>query len=295
VEYTFIIAPTVGEQIPSYMANQYPGINVHYFTQHEMSGQSQAVALASEYLRGPTIVIYADTLIETDFSFLAEEKPDAVAWVKTVPDPRRFGVAVTGEDGYIRELVEKPLECDNRLAVVGCYYFTKGEELAAAIEEQFRLKKKFSNEYFLTDAINILLNLGTKMRTREVDSWLDTGTIEATLETNRILLARTHAGVPARWNPEACKQANVSIVPPVFIHETAELRNALIGPYASIGADCQITNSRIEDSILERGVTVQSAALKGSFIGRQARIEGRSADDPHLVLNVGDNSSVVQK
>ncbi len=226
VEYTFIIAPHVGEQIPAYLAYQYPEISAHYFTQQEMGGQSQAVALASEYLRGPTIVIYADTLIETDFSFLVEEKPDAVAWVKTVPDPRRFGVAVTGEDGYIRELVEKPLECDNRLAVVGCYYFTKGEDLAAAIEEQFRLKKKFNNEYFLTDAINILLHPGTKMRTREVESWLDTGTIEATLETNRILLARTQAGVPARWNPEACKQANVTIVPPVFIHDTAELRNA---------------------------------------------------------------------
>ena len=92
-----------------------------------------------------------------------------------------------------------------------------------------------------------------------------------------------------------CKHANVKLVSPVFIHDTAEISNSVIGPHASIGAECRITGARIEDSILEAGVTVETAALKGSFIGRQARIQGRSADDPPMTLNIGDNSSVVLK
>jgi hypothetical protein len=40
---------------------------------------------------------------------------------------------------------------------------------------------------------------------------------------------------------------------------------------------------------------VDKAALKGSFIGRDARIHGHSADDPPMTLNVGDNSSVILK
>jgi glucose-1-phosphate thymidylyltransferase len=98
-----------------------------------------------------------------------------------------------------------------------------------------------------------------------------------------------------RWNDETCKRANVQLVEPVFIHETAEISDAVIGPYASIGAECKITRARIEDSILEAGVTVKNAALTGSFIGRQARVEGRSADDPPMRLNIGDNSAVILK
>jgi glucose-1-phosphate thymidylyltransferase len=78
----------------------------------------------------------------------------------------------------------------------------------------------------------------------------------------------------------------------VFVHASADISNSVIGPYASIGADCKITGARVEDSILEAGVTVETVALKGSFIGRQARVQGHSADDPPLKLNIGDNCSV---
>jgi glucose-1-phosphate thymidylyltransferase len=69
----------------------------------------------------------------------------------------------------------------------------------------------------------------------------------------------------------------------------------VIGPYASIGADCKITDARIEDSILEAEVSVDTVALNGSFIGRHARVKGHSTADPSLKLNIGDNSSVILK
>jgi glucose-1-phosphate thymidylyltransferase len=148
-------------------------------------------------------------------------------------------------------------------------------------------------EYFLTDTINIMIEHGLKMRTVTVDVWLDTGTIEATLETNRHLLTRLAEPLPRRWNAEACQRQRVKFIPPVFVHKTANLKNSVIGPFASIGADCTISNARVEDSILEAGVTVDAAALKGSFIGRRAKVQGRSADEPPQKLNIGDDSSVI--
>jgi glucose-1-phosphate thymidylyltransferase len=85
----------------------------------------------------------------------------------------------------------------------------------------------------------------------------------------------------------------VEIVGPVFIHESAEIHDSVIGPYASIGPECKILNSRVEDSILEAGAVVEAAALKDSFVGKQAQVIGRSATDPPMSLNIGDNSSVV--
>jgi glucose-1-phosphate thymidylyltransferase len=288
VEYVLILGPFLGEtQIPPYMKEHYPGLSVHYVVQQVMRGQSDALWLAREYLNGPMIMCFSDTLIKADFSFLANEKADGVAWVKPVPDPRRFGVAEVDKDGWVTRLIEKPDSDVNNQVVVGCYYFREGGELVSAIEEQMKRKKSLKGEYFLTDAINIMIERGLKMRTQVTDVWLDMGTIDTILSTNRYLLEH------GQDNSKSIDRKNVKIIPPVFIHESAAINNSTIGPNASINANCRITNSHVEDSILESGAVVDAAALKGSFIGRHTRIHGRSAESGSMTLNIGDDSSVV--
>jgi glucose-1-phosphate thymidylyltransferase len=286
-EFVFIVGPYLGEtQIPPYIETHYPDLKAHYVVQGEMKGQSHALYLARAHLTGPMIMCFSDTLIETDFSFLDREKSDGIAWVKAIPDPRRFGVAEINKDGWVTRLIEKPQTMENNLAVVGCYYFRSSEDLLGAIEEQMQRNVQLKNEFFLTDAINILLGRRALMRVERIETWLDTGTIEATLETNRYLLERDRGQAKART------VKGVKVVGPVYIHETAQIEDSTIGPYASIGADCRIYGSRVEDSILEAGCEIRDSALKGSLIGRQARVQGRGAKEI-LTLNIGDNSSIV--
>jgi glucose-1-phosphate thymidylyltransferase len=81
-------------------------------------------------------------------------------------------------------------------------------------------------------------------------------------------------------------------VEPVSIHESAEINNSKIGPYASIGANCKIENSQIAESILEADCEINDSALRCSLIGRQAKVKGRG--DGHVMqLNVGDTSSIL--
>ena len=288
-EYVFIVGPYLGElQIPAFIIEHYPGLAAHYVVQAEMKGQSHALWLAREHLRGPLIVCFSDTLMETDFSFLSDEKADCVAWVMAVPDPRRFGVAEMGQDGWVRRFIEKPQSKENNLAVIGCYYFKRAEALLAAIEEQMQRGLMLKKEYFLTDAISIMIEGGAKIRTHAIETWLDTGTIEATLDTNKILLEK----LGERRVPGREKKDEVTINEPVFIHPTAEINSSIIGPYASIGANCKITNSQIVESILEAECEIKDAALSRSLIGRQAKVLGRGAGQM-LKLNVGDNSSVI--
>jgi glucose-1-phosphate thymidylyltransferase len=152
-----------------------------------MKGQSHALWLAREHLTGPMVMCFSDTLIEADFSFLKKEK-EAVVWVKSVPDPRRFGVAELKPDGHVKRLIEKPPSIENDLAMVGCYYFPSGKALITAIEEQMKRDVQLKGEFFLADAVNILLEQGTAMRPERITTWLDTGTISATLETNTYML-----------------------------------------------------------------------------------------------------------
>ncbi len=285
-EYVFILGPYLGEmQIPTFIKENYPNIKAHFVVQHEMKGQSHALALAREHLHGPMIVCFSDTLMETDFSFLAKEEADGVAWVMPVPDPRRFGVAELNQEGWVTRFIEKPQSMDNNLVVVGCYYFKSSEKLIAAIDEQMERGIMLKGEYFLTDTITIMIEQGAKVRTNKISTWLDTGTIEATLDTNKILLekskqASTYTGI------------QVKIIEPSFIHPSAEIKNSTIGPYASIGANCKIENSQIAESIIEAGCEITDAALNRSLIGRQARVKARG--DGHVMqLNISDTSSVI--
>ena len=288
-EYIFIFGPYLGElQIPPFIKEHYPEMKAHFVVQHEMKGQSHALWLAREHLRGPVIICFSDTLMETDFSFLANESADGVAWVMPVPDPRRFGVAEVGADGWVRRFIEKPQSLDNNLVVVGCYYFKSSKALQAAIDEQMKRGLMLKGEYFLTDTVTLMIERGAQVRTQEISSWLDTGTIEATLGTNRILLDRG-----ADNSSEAAARPNVRIEPPVFIHPSAEISEAVIGPYVSIGPNCRIEAAVISDSIIEAGTQIIRTALTRSIIGRDCRVEGQPNPEKPSSLNIGDNSTVI--
>ena len=287
VEYVFIVGPYLGElQIPAFIQEKYPDLKAHYVVQHEMKGQSHALWLAREFMHGPMLMCFSDTLMDTNFSFLAHEAADAVAWVMPVEDPRRFGVAEIGKDGWVTRFIEKPETLENNLAVVGCYYLKSAQELLAAIEEQIQRGLMLKGEYFLTDTISLMIEHGAKVRVNEISTWLDTGTIEATLETNKLLLDKLGSKIGKFTG------SNVEIIEPVAIHETAVISDSKIGPHAAIGANCTVSNSTISESIIEADSEIQAAVLKRSLIGRQAKVQGRG--DGHVIqLNVGDNSEVL--
>jgi len=217
IEFVFIISPYLGEQIPVYIEKHYPSIKANYIVQDEMKGQSHAIWLSRKLIEGPTIVIFSDTLLDTDFRFLSTFQYDGVAWVKPVPDPRRFGVAVLDANQYIQKLIEKPTELENNLVVVGCYYFKNGSDLVEAVDRQIEENIQLKGEFFLADAINLMLKGGSKMTTQPVEVWLDTGTIEATLETNRFLLDHGKDN-----SSEATQIPNVQVISPVVCSSECE-------------------------------------------------------------------------
>jgi glucose-1-phosphate thymidylyltransferase len=278
-EFIFIVG-YLGDKIEEYMRLAHPELNVTYVQQPEMRGQSHAISLAKEFLGGPMLMVYADTLIETDFSFLSGETAAAITWVKAVPDPRRFGVAEVSPDGWVTHLVEKPKEITNNLVVVGCYYFQRSEDLLQAIDEQMQRNISLKSEFFIADAVNIMIEHGLKMRTQRVDTWLDAGTPGDVLSTAAYLLDHGHSSVV-----DPSSYQNSVIESPVFIHPTASIKNSIIGPYATIGAGCKIDGSIIRESIIEDNSEVTGLVLDHSLVGRDAQLAGQAAS-----LVVGDNT-----
>ena len=280
-EVVFVVG-YLGDMVQAYVSQAYPQLTARYVEQHEMLGQSHAIWLAREGLHGPMLMVFVDTLIEVDLSTMSSEKAEAVAWVKETDDPRRFGVAEVDPDGWVRRLVEKPQDRSNNLAVVGFYYFQEADRLLAAIDEQMARKEHLGNEYYLADAINIMLTGKLKMRAQQVEVWQDCGKPETMLETNRYLLDHGRDN-----SAEASARQGVVIVPPVYVDPSAEVIHSVIGPHVSIGAGCSIRHSLIQDSIIDADSQIVDSTLSQSLIGRDARVLGRSR-----ALNVGDSSEV---
>ena len=278
--FVLILGPNQDEQVIPFMKESHPEKEVHYVIQEEMRGQSDALYLAREYLQGPMLMAFSDTLIESDLSFLDDEPLDGVAWVKQVPDPRRFGVAEVNENGHISRLIEKPKEMDNNLVVVGFYYFKNGNKLMWAIEQQIKENISLNEEYFLVDAINLMIKDGALMRVQPVNIWLDAGKPEALLDTNRHLLNNGNDN-----SSEAIKRNNVTILPPVYIHPKANIKNCVIGPHVSIGQGAIIENTVLRNSIVEQNAIITNMILENSLIGRTAAVRGRVE-----TMNIGDNS-----
>ena len=187
-ERLIFITGFLGEQVEAWARERYD-LPLEFVEQAEMLGQTDAIARTRDLARGAGLIIFPDLVFEADFSVLASSDADVVLYTKDVDDPSRFGVAVV-EDGRVTHLVEKPEEPISREAVVGIYYFRSMPDLFSAIDEQFERGIKLKGEYFLADAIQILIERGQKVVTAPVTVWEDCGTIEALLSTNRYLLER---------------------------------------------------------------------------------------------------------
>ena len=281
VDEFIIVHGYLGEQIREYMVKQYPQYHTQFVEQKELIGQADAILRCQPYVSGPVLIVFVDTLFEADLSGLANETADAVAFVKEVDDPRRFGVAAHGPDGYVKRFVEKPESLDNKLVVIGMYYIKDSLALMRACQELMNRDIQTKGEYFLADALNLMIEDGKRFRTQPVEVWEDCGKPETVLHTNRYLLEHGHD------NSKQHDCNSYLIVPPVHIAATAAIHNSVIGPYATIADGCHITGSIIRDSIIDEGAIIEDATLDQSLIGKGALVKSS-----YRRLNVGDSSSV---
>jgi len=277
VEEIIFIIGYLGDQIKDYVSENYDFAS-RYLTQEELKGQAHAILLAEPHVTGPVLILFVDTIFETDLSELARATSDGVIYVKEVEDPRRFGVAIT-ENGLITKLVEKPATPVSNLAVIGLYYIKDSQLLMECMSELIRRDIKTKGEYFLADALQLMIDRGSKFEARTVEVWEDCGKPETVLHTNRYLLE--HGGA------QEIETENSVLIPPVYIEHTAVIKDSVIGPYVSVAGEATIVRSIIEDSIINERAHIEDANLRGSLIGTDAYVRGDSQR-----LNVGDSSQV---
>ncbi len=272
-EATFIVG-YLGDKIRNYITETYPELKADYVEQKELLGLGHAIYQAAQTFNNEEIVIIlGDTIFDVDLSQITNLETSSLG-VKEVEDPRRFGVAEL-ENGIITKLIEKPQNPTTNLALVGLYFIKNSPLLTKSLEELFDKDIKTKGEYQLTDALQIMINKGEIFSTFPVEGWYDCGKPETLLTTNQFILSK---------NGNNLEMDSVVINQPVYISPTAKITNSVIGPHVSIGDNCEVVESVIKNSIINKNSKVKRMVLTDSIIGADAKVKGSLHK-----MNVGDS------
>lgn len=276
IDEATIVIGYLGEKIKDYILDHY-SIKVDFVEQEERLGLGHAIYLSRHtFSRSPILIILGDTIFDVNLKKMMENKHSMLG-VKKVDDARRFGVAETS-DGFITKLVEKPEHPTSNLAVVGLYYMTKPQTLIECLKEIIKSNVRTKGEYQLTDALQMLIDRGEKMKTFDVEGWYDCGKPETLLMTNQTLLE--HA-------PKPKVHESVVVQFPVFISPKASVKNSVIGPNTTIAEGATVENSIIRNSIVSEEATVRESLLEDSIVGSNALVKGS-----YKRINIGDSSEL---
>jgi glucose-1-phosphate thymidylyltransferase len=273
---TFIIGH-LGDMIKEYVLKEYPDLDSSFVEQESMEGLGHAIYTAIPTIDEKEIfIILGDTVFDVNLKDVFKNKVSSLG-VKFVNDPRRFGVAVMN-NGFIKTLIEKPQTPVSNLALVGLYYIANSEMLIKSLNQLVKKDVRTKGELQLTDALQIMIDLGEKVTTFPVEGWYDCGKPETLLSTNQFLLDQK----------SVCKHFdNVVINHPVYIADDALIENSVIGPYTTVDKGCKISECVIKNSIIGSKAVVSKVMLEDSLIGNNSIINGSFHK-----LNSGDSSEL---
>jgi len=250
-----VVVGYLRDQIEAYLGAR-PGPPAWVVAQERALGNGHAVYVARDWLRGAVLIQFGDTIPEVDLRGLVAQRTASIG-VTEVHDPRGYGIVETDGGGRARRLWEKPAHPPSNRAVAGTFYFPDAAPLGEALDAMIAAGASRDGEFWLTDAVQWMIEQGNEVRTFPVDRFYDCGTVERVLIANRELLG---AGHPVPSFP------GTAIVPPCAIDPDAAVRDARIGPYVTVAPGARIARARVRDAIVHPGAVLEDADVAHAII-----------------------------
>ena len=272
--------------------------------QTEQLGTGHAVMMAEpslEGLSGQTLVIAGDTPLITGESlkslidFHINHKNVATILTAEADNPFGYGRIVRNKDGEVLKIVEQKDATDFEQQIreinTGTYVFDNVRLFEA-------LKNINTNnaqgEYYLTDVIGIFREAGEKVGAymlRDFDESLGVNDRVALATAEGVMRRRinqahmvngvsfvnpeaTYIDIDVELAPEVILEANVTLKGATKIGQAAVVTNGSYIVDSELAAHVTVTNSMIEESIVEEGVTVGPYAhiRPGSHLAKDVHI-----------------------
>lgn len=270
------------EMIRAAFGAEYRGRKLVYVEQVEQKGTGHALLQCARLIEEPFMAFNGDDLYAAeDFARLALQRQAAL--VKTVEDPRRYGIyEVTAENKVVR-LVEKPEEVFSNLANIGAYKFTP-----EVFDVLAHTAPSGRGEIEITCAIQTLADRGDFRVVVAERHWLPIGYPWDLLDANLYMLDNympgeihgevspaAHVNGPLYVGKGSVVRPGVYIEGPVMIGEGCTVGpNCYLRPGTVLGRGCKVGQGcEIKNSILMDGAAVPHLSYVGdSVIGEKANL-----------------------
>ena len=277
---------------------------ITFIEQDAPRGLAHAVLISEDFIGDEPFVMYlGDNILKGGIKSYANHfigaEIDASILLTPHKNPSLFGCAELNDDGSVKSLIEKPKIPPSNLVLVGVYFFRK-----AIFEAVKNIKPSWRNELEITDAIEYLIEKNFKVHSEIVRGWWkDTGMPEDILDANRLILddlihnikGEVAGEIRGRISIDKGTKVNEKSVikGPALIGQNCLIKDSYIGPYTSIGNNCEIINSEVEDSVVMDGAKLITAGnVVDSMIGRDVIIEKNRSLPKGSKFVIGDNSWV---
>ncbi len=263
------------------------------------------------FLDGTPFLMYlGDNILLADLSAMVQrfknDNMNCLLALSKVPDPERFGVPEI-VDGRIIRVEEKPSAPKSDYAITGIYLYDKH-----ALDAVENMTLSHRGEYEITDIHQYYIDNNLNIGYEEITGWWkDTGKPKDLLIGNQFILDEIKTGdVGVHAEANVAHNANIQgkvaigkgtviadgvlIRGPVTIGDNCVIHNSYIGPYTSIGNNCEIYQTEIEHSIVFDDVTIKCPKrIADSIIGKGATVVAANDTKPsgHKLV-IGDNSLV---
>lgn len=129
-------------------------------------GAVETIVQADVDPEAPLLIANCDQLVAFDVNdFINTDLDGRIVTFRSTKDHHSY---VDTEDGLVRGIVEK--EVVGNQAVTGVYYFKRARDFYDAAYEVIAQDKRVKNEYYVSSAIEIMLEAGARIGTYEAPS-----------------------------------------------------------------------------------------------------------------------------
>ncbi len=226
------------------------------------------------------LILSGDHVYKMDYEVMLESHKEnhADVTIATMPvtmeEAKRFGVAVTDENGEIREFQEKPEEPKSNLASMGVYIFSWD-----VLKEALEALKDEPDCDFGKHIIPHCQERGERLFAYEFDAyWKDVGTLGSYWEANMGLI-----DIVPEFNlyEEFWKiYTNSGIIPPQYIADEATIERSLIGDGTEVYGN-------VNGSVISSGVIIGKGSIVRDSIIMQDTVIGEGCVIDKAIISEG--------
>ena len=240
------------EAITAWLEEFIPHVDAKVITAPSGSKPLEAIALCRDYCdKEPLLVTLGNHVTEADYKHLQQSSADVTIFTKQYDEGAWAGVS----------------------------YFQRGTDFFAALDEA-RFEGHVDFKVFLEN----LQRFDFRLAKQGTTMCLQIRTAGELLFANARLLG---LGYGTENAIERSYIEDFTVLPPVFLHESAVIENAVVGPFVNVEAGAVIRDSVVRNSLIGKESIIMDVVLDGSIIGTCAQVKGSGRK-----LLVEDNTEI---